>query len=108
MDEEDNIAKWAMPDKGLSVSNPNSYFKDTSCATTALLYLEKNDLRSAIVEGFNLPENDSYVYHAIASVTLSQVQAAIEAGTTNGLCDWYVNEQGISVLLANLNDALSI
>ncbi|KAG8529736.1 uncharacterized protein KY384_005217 [Bacidia gigantensis] len=42
--------------------------------------LSKHDFRSSIIDNFNLPHNDSYVYHAIASVTLSQVQEATNHG----------------------------
>ncbi|KAL9064450.1 MAG: hypothetical protein Q9157_007828, partial [Trypethelium eluteriae] len=52
-----------------------------------------NDLRTAITEAFGLKENDDYVYHAIASVTLAQVQQAINAGGANGLHAWYRDEQ---------------
>jgi hypothetical protein len=51
-----------------------------------------NDLRTAIVKAFNLGANDSYVYHAIASVTLAQVQAAIDQGSKMHV--WYRDEDG--------------
>ena len=86
-----------IPEKGSQISNPHLYFKDISNIESATVHLQKGDLRSAIIQAFNLSENDSYVYHAIASVTLSQVQAAVEAGSANGLCDWYVDRQGTSV-----------
>lgn len=53
-----------------------------------------NDLRPSIIAAFDLAESDNYVYHAIASVTLAQVQAAIEHGGENGLHAWYPNEAG--------------
>lgn len=53
-----------------------------------------NDLRSAILTTFSLLQNDSYIYHAIASVTLAQVQQAIEYGGKNGLHAWYIDEDG--------------
>ncbi|KAL9095171.1 MAG: hypothetical protein Q9165_002427 [Trypethelium subeluteriae] len=55
---------------------------------------EDDDLRAATVEAFGLKENDDYVYHATASVTLAQVQQAIRAGDANGLHAWYKDEQG--------------
>ncbi len=53
-----------------------------------------NDLRSAILTTFSLPQKDNYIYHAIASVTLAQVQQAIEYGGKNGLHAWYIDEDG--------------
>lgn len=55
---------------------------------------EDDDLRSSIIATFNLPYNDSYVYHAIASVTLSQVQEAINHGGKAGLHAWYMDDEG--------------
>ena len=48
-----------------------------------------NDFRSSILATFSLPLTDNYVYHAIASVNLSQVQQAINAGSSNNLHAWY-------------------
>ena len=97
MEAEDASPKHTMPPMGIATSNPHSYFKDASLITASFSQLDKNDLGSAIIKGFNLPEDDSYIYHAIASVTLSQVQAAIDAGTAHGLCDWYLDLNGTSV-----------
>jgi hypothetical protein len=58
-----------------------------------------NDLRSSIVQAFGLAPDDDYVYHAIASVTLTQVQAAIDHGDANGMHAWYRDEAGIQVRL---------
>lgn len=55
---------------------------------------EDDDLRSSIISTFNLPHNDSYVYHAIASVTLSQVQQAVNHGGKAGLHAWYLDGEG--------------
>ena len=97
MEQGDNVSRYLMPVTGIPTSNPHSYFKDASHTSDALAKLYGNEFRSAVIRGFNLPEDDSYVYHAIASVTLSQVQAAIEAGTAHGLCDWYLDEKGTTV-----------
>ena len=56
-----------------------------------------NDLRTSIIRAFNLSERDSYVYHATASVTLSQVQDAISSGSANGLHAWYLDDAGKTV-----------
>ena len=53
-----------------------------------------NNLRSSIISTFSLPQDDAYVYHAIASVTLSQVQAAINHGGESGLHAWYLDDEG--------------
>ncbi|KAL8901204.1 MAG: hypothetical protein Q9192_000681 [Flavoplaca navasiana] len=53
-----------------------------------------NNLRSSIIAAFDLAQSDNYVYHAVASVTLAQVQAAIQHGGGNGLHAWYPNEAG--------------
>ena len=56
-----------------------------------------DDLRASITSAFNLSNRDSYVYHAIASVTLSEVQEAIENGNENGLHAWYLDAEGKAV-----------
>ena len=55
---------------------------------------ESDDLKSSIISTFNLPQSDSYIYHAIASVTLSQVQEAINHGGKAGLHAWYLDDEG--------------
>lgn len=55
--------------------------------------LNQNNLELAIKAAFNLPEKDRYTYHATASVTLDQAQAAVEAGPANGLCAWYLDSE---------------
>ena len=55
---------------------------------------EDNDLRSSIISTFHLPPSDDYVYHATASVTLAQVQAAIKHGRGSGLHEWYLDGEG--------------
>ncbi|KAK0718887.1 PCI domain-containing protein [Apiosordaria backusii] len=52
---------------------------------------EKNDFEGAIRLWFGLPERekDEYVYHAVASVTLPQVQSVVELRGRNGLHGWY-------------------
>lgn len=53
-------------------------------------HLSKDDLRAAIIQAFQLPAGDAFVYHANASVNLAQVQSAVNAGSANGLHDWYL------------------
>jgi len=56
-----------------------------------------DDLKSFIIRAFGLKADDNYVYHAIASVTLDQVQVAINAGGLNGMHVWYRDEKGEQV-----------
>jgi predicted negative regulator of RcsB-dependent stress response len=79
--------------------DPENLFQDEEKLKAANNYLEKNDLRSAVTALFALAENDSYVYHAIASVTLAQVQQAILQGHHHGLHDWYKDGDGKAVSL---------
>ena len=78
--------------QGVSQFEPDALFdawgKDQKCM------LENDDLRSAIISVFDLPQSDSYIYRAIASVTLSQVQEAIKHGGKAGLHTWYLDDQG--------------
>lgn len=53
-----------------------------------------NDLRSSIIRAFDLPSDDHYVYRAIASITLGDVQRAIGCGAQHGLHAWYLDEDG--------------
>ena len=64
-------------------------------AKTSLVDSDDPDgFRKCIIAAFGLPENDEFVYHATASVTLSDVQKALNAGSTNGLHTWYKDEKG--------------
>ena len=56
-----------------------------------------DDLRTSIISAFNLSNRDSYVYHAIASVSLAEVQEAIKNGNENGLHAWYLDTEGKAV-----------
>ena len=91
--------EYEIPIGGTRISNPRNYFSLDEQRRQSLESLMCGDLRSAMMKGFGLAANDSYVYHAIASVTLAQVQDAIEAGRANGLCDWYQDADGHQVCL---------
>lgn len=58
---------------------------------------QNNDLRTCIIKSFNLPANDAYVYHAMGSATLAQVQKAIQFGGQGGLHAWYRDDEGKEV-----------
>ncbi|KAL8998390.1 MAG: hypothetical protein Q9169_002518 [Polycauliona sp. 2 TL-2023] len=73
--------------------DPDALF--TSWATDSKsLIPQGNDLRSSIIAAFDLAQSDNYVYHAVASVTLAQVQDAINHGGERGLHAWYPDEAG--------------
>ena len=68
--------------------NPDKFFDEWD----KIKQLPKHDdLRTSIIKAFNLSERDSYVYHAIASVTLAQVQEGINSGSAHGLHAWYLD-----------------
>lgn len=78
---------------GSSTFQPEQLFESQALSESTRGHLLKNDFRSAITTAFQLPPNDDYIYHATASVTLAQVQTAIDAGSAHGLHDWYLDEQ---------------
>lgn len=57
----------------------------------------ETDFASAIRNAFGLNPKDNYVYHAVASVTLAQVQVAIDHEDENGMHAWYRDEGGAQV-----------
>ncbi|KAK8073751.1 hypothetical protein PG994_004650 [Apiospora phragmitis] len=72
-----------------SAWDPVAYIADTVLHERAAAFLDKDEFASAIAVSFNLPPRDAYVYHAIVSVTLAQVQHVIGMGGANGLHTWY-------------------
>lgn len=58
---------------------------------------QDNDLESAIKKAFQLKQDDDYVYHATASVTLAQVQMAVKFGGKGRLHAWYIDSEGNEV-----------
>jgi len=79
---------------GSKTFNPCRLFDDADLLGRVHSCLNHNDFRSAIITAFELPSGDNFIYHAIASVNLYQVQAAINAGNANGLHDWYLDDDG--------------
>lgn len=69
--------------------------------------LAKNDLASAVRIAFSIPKKDSYKYRATTTVTLEQVQSAINAGAANGLHAWYVREEEVDEPSPEGNDEAS-
>lgn len=85
--------------EGSSSFDPDEILSEDSKSPESVLQrcLKVNGLWPAITYLFNLPEDDGYVYHATASVTLEQVQKAIIAGNAHGLHDWYLGPDGKSI-----------
>ncbi|KAL9117525.1 MAG: hypothetical protein Q9187_005939 [Circinaria calcarea] len=77
---------------GSSEFVPDAFFDSWEKGTKSAP--DHNQFRASVISNFGLRKDDSYVYHAIASVTLDQVQAAVHAGGQNGLHDWYLDEDG--------------
>ena len=73
---------------------PDKFFQTWTSSKTITSGL---DLKTSIIDAFSLSNNDQYVYHAIASVTLSQVQEAIGHGAKHGLHAWYIGDDGEAV-----------
>jgi hypothetical protein len=82
--------------EGSGEFDPAAFFKSWKESSTP----QNNDLRTAINKAFNLRPEDDYVYHANASVTLTQVQVAIDHGDVNGLHAWYKDQEGQQVQLS--------
>lgn len=83
-----------MPRKGPStigsdIFDPDRLLTDAELHQNIHEALNKNDLRTAIIRAFGLPDGDSYEYRAMTSVSLRQVQNAVNAGPLNGLHAWY-------------------
>ena len=78
----DGSKTWA-PDHLFDNTTPEAWDKVHT-------HLKTNEFRAAIASAFELPQGDSFTYHATASVNLAQADAAIHAGRANGLHAWYV------------------
>lgn len=64
--------------------------------------LKNDDLLGASRMLFKLPNDDDYIYHATASVSLAQVQHIVQLGGINGLHNWYKSTDGTPVSLPRL------
>lgn len=76
---------------------PDQVIRDTVRLKEAQELLTKNDLYNASRVLLDLPEQDTYTYHAMTSVKLAQVQHVVSLGGINGLHTWYRNEDGSPV-----------
>ena len=68
-----------------------------------------NDFRKFIIRAFGLEYTDSFVYRAVAEVTLLQAQTYVEFGGQGALHKWYVDGEGNQVsLLAKLHRGVQV
>ncbi|TWU75233.1 hypothetical protein ED733_005595 [Metarhizium rileyi] len=73
---------------------PQDVVKDQDRLNQARDLLSKNDLYRASCVLLGLPARDAYTYHAVASVTLAEVQHVVSRNGDNGLHGWYKAEDG--------------
>jgi hypothetical protein len=76
---------------------PDEIIDDSERQQRANEMLAKDDLYSASRVLLDLPEPDTYTYHAMTSVKLAQVQHIVGLGGANGLHSWYHSEDGTPV-----------
>ncbi|KAI0119466.1 hypothetical protein F4814DRAFT_411967 [Daldinia grandis] len=71
--------------------NPTTYVTDAALHERAEALLASDDFQSAVIASFALPHprRDPYVYHAIVSVTLAEVQRIVSLGRQNAFHAWY-------------------
>ncbi|KAF6825318.1 hypothetical protein CPLU01_10362 [Colletotrichum plurivorum] len=75
--------------------DPESYFNDAPRQEKAKELLAQNNLFGAINVSFGIdPQKDTYVYHAMTSVRLGQVQGIVNMGGENELHAWYRDDEG--------------
>ena len=77
---------------GSTTFDPDVFFHQWAAGNRPLP--QSDDLHTSILQTFNLQPADEYIYHAIASVQLSQVQQAINHGRGAGLHAWYRDGDG--------------
>lgn len=83
-----------------SASFDPAQFFDAWSGRSLDLLPQDDDLRGSITKAFGLKDSDDYVYHAISSVTLAQVQHAVNcgAGQSGMLHAWYRDSDGKQVI----------
>jgi hypothetical protein len=79
---------------GSTSFHPDEFFDNWPQTAPAI---KEQTFEKFIQKAFQLKVPDDYVYHAMASVSLSQVQKAIDAGDAHGLHDWYRDKGGVKV-----------
>lgn len=90
---------------GSPTFDPEQQVRDERAREEALAHLREDEFEKAIRSWFKLPATDTYVYHAITSVELAQVQDVVKRGGAHGLHDWYRNDAGepVSDLSLHIN-----
>lgn len=76
---------------GAPAFDPSTRVLDAAARAETRTLLDKNDFAGAIRTYFQLPPHDTYVYRAVANVTLAQVQHVVSLGGANGLHAWYAS-----------------
>jgi hypothetical protein len=79
--------------------DPDAFFEAWAQETLTPPY--DNDFRKFIIKAFGLKPNDSFVYRAVAEVTLLQAQTYLEFGGQGGLHGWYLDGEGKEVSFLN-------
>jgi hypothetical protein len=77
--------------------DPDAFFDAWAQETLTPPY--DNDFRKFIIKAFGLRGDDSFVYRAVAEVTLLQAQTYLEFGGQGGLHGWYRDGEGKEVSL---------
>ncbi|KAH9895412.1 hypothetical protein F4778DRAFT_271294 [Xylariomycetidae sp. FL2044] len=89
---------------GAPTWDPTTYLSSPDIHARAESLLAADDFAGAIRTSFALPARDTYVYHAMVSVTLAQVQHVLSLGGANGLHAWYRADQPSATASNNNNN----
>jgi hypothetical protein len=81
--------------QGSTTFDPDKFFD--AWANEEITPPYDNDFRKFIIRSFGLKLSDSFVYRAVAEVTLLQAQTYLEFGGQNGLHGWYRDSEGNEV-----------
>lgn len=85
-----------IPDKaqteGSTTFDPDKFFEAWEKEEITAPY--DNDFRKFIIRAFGLKSTDTYVYTAVAEVSLLQAQTYLEFGAQGGLHGWYKDKDG--------------
>lgn len=79
--------------------NPDEFIKRWSKNNFIPSHENQFSFRECIIQAFNLPEKDDYVYRAQGVTTLELTQKAINGKRAHGLHGWYHDEMGKPVCL---------
>ena len=82
---------------------PQQLIEDANRQSKAQQHLANDELRAASRVLLSLPDPDAYVYHAMTSVKLAEVQRIVSMGGVNGLHGWYRAEDGTPVRRPSTN-----